>query len=346
MGSPTYYTTADERKMNFLGKKLTPYKDVFIVAELSCNHEGSLNQALQLIEAAKDSGADAVKIQAYTPDEMTLNCDEDDFNAKVWNDLCLWELYSKTQTPLEWLPELFAKAEQLNIPMFSSVFGEKSLAALEAVDCPVYKIASFEVNDTNLLSKVVITGKPIVLSLGVATENEIIRAVEICGYDSILMHCVSEYPTKFVNLNFSRIRDLDYPIHGFSDHTLTSIASQIAISMGVTIIEKHICLTGTCEDASFSLRPYEFKTFVNDCRRTAEMFNNFPAKNTFIGMTYKRSLYVVKDIKQGEELTVENIKSIRPGFGLDPDLLPDVLGRTAKRDLEAGTALKGDMYYD
>lgn len=328
--------------MNFLGKELIPYKSISIVAEISCNHEGSLKQAFDLIEAAKDSGADAVKIQAYTPEEMTINSNKVDFICPngPWAGKNLWELYNKTRTPLEWLPELFAKAEQLNIPMFSSVFGEKSLAALEAVNCPVYKIASFEISDVELLKMVAAKHKPMILSLGVATNDDIERAVGVCENDCYiqLMHCVSEYPAKLSNINLYRIRSTYYGVDGFSDHTLNSKAAQLAIAMGITIIEKHICMTETCEDVSFSLKPYEFKSYVRDCYNTIEAFKERTLELT--SLAYKRSLYIVENIKKGEVFTNENIKAIRPGFGLGPYLLPEILGKTANYDLETGTPLR------
>jgi len=331
--------------MIFLGKKLIPHKYISIIAEISCNHEQSIDKAYLLINAAKDAGADAVKIQAYIPDEMTINSASVDFKIKggPWNGNTLWELYNKTYTPLQWIPYLFEYAKFSKIPMFASVFGEQSLAALEAVDCPAYKIASFELNDTYLIRTVAKIGKPMVLSTGVATQDEVDRAIDIISVENsaypLVMHCISKYPAKINELQLNKILAYQelYKDVGFSDHTLTSTAAQLAITLGATVIEKHLTLTETSEDSKFSLRPKEFRRFVNDCHDTIkalEIYKEEPDRQ------FKRSLYVVKDVKQGEKFTKESIRSIRPGYGLDPNKLFDTIDQYASCDLAIGTALK------
>ena len=309
---------------------------------------GELDDVMKLIQAAKDLGADAVKIQAYTPDEMTIDKPYEDFIVKEspWRHEHLYDLYKKTYTPLEWLPGLFGFASTLNISIFASVFGEQSLAALEAVNCPAYKIASFELNDTNLIRMVAEKGKPMVLSTGVATSEEIRRALRITedhqgGVEkTILMHCISKYPAKLSSTEMSKvinyIRYYDLPV-GFSDHTINSKAAQIAITLGATVIEKHLCINTKSEDGSFSCLPYEFSGYVQDCSDTLKALE---IKDEEPDRQFKRSLYVVKGIKVGEQFTKENIRSIRPGYGLDPDKLTDIIGTRASCDLPAGTALK------
>lgn len=348
--------------MNFLGKELKAYSDPFIVAEISCNHEGSIDKALALIKAAKELGANAVKIQVYTPDEMTIQHkkyigknDEyeigpNEFYIKDgrWRGKHLWDLYSEAYTPIEWLPELFGCAKDAQIPMFASVFGEKSLEALEDVGCPAYKIASFELNDTNLLKLVHETGKPMVLSAGIATLNEVERAMEIVGDNSVLMHCISKYPAHVKDLQLNRIKRYrsfyNCPI-GFSDHTTDSTAASMTIGVGACIIEKHLTLPfSNSHDVDFSLTPKHFRWFVQDCKDAAKAIQEKDNIEFYKDeLQFKRSLYVVQNIKQGEQFTKENVRSIRPGYGLSPHFLDDVLAKTAKYDIKRGTALTEEM---
>lgn len=326
---------------------IQPHKNVKIVAEISCSHCGKIDQAYELIDTAIACGASAVKIQAYTPEELTIQCDKPEFQirAEMWKNDTLWSLYNQTYTPLEWLPDLFAYAKERKIFLFSSVFGTKSLEALEKVNCPIYKIASFEFNDTNLLREVASTGKQMVMSTGVATLKEIERAVDIiearCDKPAILMYCVSKYPATKDTLDFSKLIDLlkFYTYAGYSDHTLPPFSAEIAVTLGACLLEKHLTIDADSKDARFALYPNEFTNYVQLIKHKLSWFGE--PLNKEIDLSFKRSLYVVRDIKAGEKLTPENVRSIRPGFGLDPDLLHTyVLGKTASVDLELGTALK------
>ena len=340
----------------FLGKEIGPYKDPFIIAEISCNHTGDINEALRLIRNAYECGADAVKIQVYTPEEMTLNfrgtidVNSDyptEFHTNIhgpWKGKHLWDLYRQGETPIEWLPDLFSKAKQIGIPIFASVFGDKSLAALEAVECPAYKIASFELCDTGLLRKVAAKGKPILLSTGCSDYRELDRAVEATVYNLIIMHCVSKYPhtVSEAELNFIRELRREYgdPI-GYSDHTHSETAALLAIASGACIIEKHYGDSDKSLDKDFSLNTKEFLHFVEQCKYASIALS--PDNNKTSTSKYKRSLYVVKPISAGEEFTNDNIKSIRPNYGLPPYMLDQILGKKAKFDLMFGTALKQEM---
>jgi pseudaminic acid synthase len=331
--------------MNFLGKELSPRHDPFVIAEISCNHEGSLEKAFILIREAKDAGADAIKIQCYTPDELTIISERYDFICKdgPWKNRHLHELYTTTQTPPEFVAGMFNYAKEISIPIFSSVFGEQSLETLEKVGCPAYKIASFEVNDTNLLRKVAKLTKPVIISTGACTQKELDRANDILLYDLIIMHCVSQYPTCLENADLSRItqyrREYETPV-GFSDHTIGSAAAQMAHALGACIFEKHFgSQGGNSADNRFSLYKSEFKDYVDNLKKAhkALEFQNYKHSQ------YKRSLYVVEDIKKGMELTKENVRSIRPSYGLDPDKLDHVVGKVADQDIPRGTALKMEM---
>lgn len=346
--------------MNFLGRELSPHHLPMIVAEISCNHEGSLESCLNLIKKAKYAEADAVKIQCYTADEMTIDYrkftpphngsgvyemhTEFIIDKAPWNGQHLYDLYKRTQTPPEWMPKIFEYAKSIDIPLFASVFGTKSLEALEQVGCPAYKIASFEVNDTNLLKLVAKTGKPVILSTGAATSKELSRAEELFTPDNvIIMHCVSKYPALFRETELSQITHyrqiFGNPI-GFSDHTNNSKAAMIAVALGASILEKHFGESMLSEDASFSSNSEEFSKYVSDCKAAWEAMQlNVREENS----PFKRSLYVVQDIKEGEKFTKENIRSIRPGYGLDPYLMDILMGKTCKFNLPKGTALKKEM---
>lgn len=326
--------------MKFLGFEIGPYKKPVVIAEISCNHEGSMDSALTHIREAKLAGADIVKIQAYTADEMTLPIEGEDFTCKngPWKGKHLYDLYTKTATPLEWLPGLFNYAKEIQMPMFSSVFGMDSLDALERAGCPAYKIASFEIGDLELIKEVARCEKPIVLSTGCATQTEIYNAYN-ASYTPILMHCVSKYPTEFRLSELQRIKKYDYL--GYSDHTKNSMSAQMAYAMGVCLFEKHFSMSHTSEDASFSLNKFELQNYVRDlhCAQDAMSLREGRENNQ-----YKRSLYIVRDIQKGAMLTTLNVRSIRPSYGLPPSTYLVVLGKRATQDLISGTALKEEHY--
>lgn len=335
-----------------MGQELGKNKYPFIVAEISCNHEGDVNQAMGLIDAAKEAGASAVKFQTYFAEDMTIDHGGTDFRIEqgLWNGNTLFDLYRKTQTPYEYLESLFSYATKKSMLMFSSVFSLKGLAVLENYGCPAYKIASFELVDLPLIRKVAKTGKPIVLSTGMASLEELDEAMNCCNpQNTVLLHCVSAYPTKLEQANLWRIpwlTDLypNTPI-GFSDHTRGIIAGPLACAMGARMIEKHIALPGTNpEDAAFSLHPDEFKTYVQHCRKAAEATFKVDVPEEQSSRQFRRSLYAVKDIKEGDCFTPDNIRSIRPSYGLPPKLYTRLIaGMRASKEIKAGTALTKDM---
>ena len=340
--------------MNFLGKELGKNKYPFIVAEISCNHEGSLTHAKELIAAAKEAGADAVKFQLYDADDMTycgnwFNYSDGSNGLFVkngpWKGQHLHSLYQKTGTPYEWVSILFEYAKSVNIPLFASVFSEKAIKTLEENNCPAYKIASFEIVDTELVKKVCATNKPVVFSTGMATAQEIYSIIDnVENKDIILLHCVSAYPTMLEEANLWRMKwlnEITGESVGFSDHTEGHLAAQIACGMGAVMIEKHLYLGGgTSEDAGFSLTPQAFKFFVKACRRAAEASFESTSIEESYSRQFRRSLYTVKDVVAGEPFTNENVRSIRPSFGLPPARYSDTLTKKAKINIRAGTALK------
>jgi pseudaminic acid synthase len=332
-----------------IGDDYPPY----IVAELSANHNGDLHNAIKLIEVAKDCGADAVKLQTYTPDTMTIDCDNDEFmiNEGLWSGRTLYELYKEAFTPWEWHQELFNKANELGITIFSTPFDSTSVDFLEKLNVPAYKIASFEINDVNLIKKVALTGKPVILSTGMANYNEINTAVTVLKnnncFDICLLHCVSGYPTHYDEINLQTIKDMKKSfdvVVGLSDHTLEKIVPISAVAAGASVIEKHLTLSrsNAGPDNSFSIEPHELKEMVKNIKKTWRVMGkvNYNLKDSEKeNIKFRRSLYVVKDIKKGDKFTESNIASIRPGFGLLPEYYSLAIGRKSKRDMLRGTPL-------
>jgi len=325
-------------------------KKVFIIAELSANHSGNIQIAKDTIYAAKEAGADAIKLQTYTADWMTIECKKEDFIIKggtLWDGISLYELYKNAAMPLEWHEELFEYARNLGLEIFSSPFSKEAVDFLEKFDPPAYKIASFEITDYELIDYTASKGKPVIISTGIATLQEIQDVVDICkkrGVEVALLKCTSAYPTPRSEVNLKTIpalKEIFKTEVGFSDHTLGISAPVAAVAMGAKIIEKHFILDKSIDspDKDFSLTPEEFKEMVKAVRETEEMIGeiNFKPKS---GRQFARSLYVVKDIKKGEPFTRKNIKAIRPGFGLHPKYLPQILGKKACRDLEKGDRLR------
>lgn len=338
--------------MNIFGKRICQQNNPFYIAEISCNHNGSIGKAKNLILNAKENMADAVKIQCYTPDEMTLS--ESGIEGLIiknglWKGQHLYDLYQKTHTPYDMVKELFEYANSINIPIFSSVFSSHGLEFLESIGCQAYKIASFEFNDTPLIRKVAKTGKSIIMSVNAtAPIDHVERALAITSpINTALLHCIASYPTHEDQANLYRIEVLrsfyGIPV-GFSDHTCSNVVAKTAVAMGARIIEKHIILPGDhTEDSEFSITPYEFKSLVIGCNNIIKQINKSKEDPEIDTKQFRRSLYVVKDIKEGEAFTTENVRSIRPGYGLDPDKLYKVITKKAKTDLPQGTALKEEM---
>lgn len=337
-------------------KQLIPIGEgfpVFIIAELSANHNGSLETAIETIRAAKRAGADAIKFQTYTADTMTINCNKEDFIIKgtIWEGKNLYQLYQEAYTPWEWHEELFKVAKEESLICFSSPFDFSSVDFLEELNVPAYKIASFEITDIPLIEYVASKGKPIILSTGIATDEDIKLAIGACkkmGNDQIaLLKCTSSYPAPIEEANMIMVRDLANKygvISGLSDHTMGSTVAIVSVCFGAKIIEKHFILDRSVggPDASFSMNEVEFKQMVIAVREAEKAIGAINYKLTDkqqSGRTFSRSLYIVEDIKKGEILTPENVRSIRPGYGMHPKYYNEILGKAVKYDVEKGTAL-------
>lgn len=325
-----------------------------IIAELSANHGHSLETAKATIRAAKKAGADAIKLQTYTADTLTLNCDKEDFVVKggtLWDNKTLYELYQDAYTPWEWHKELFEVAKEEGLLCFSTPFDKSAVDFLETLNPPAYKVASFEVTDYDLVCYIASKKKPIIISTGIATLQEIKDVVAICknegNNDIILLQCTSSYPAPLERANLLTIPDLRERfgvIVGFSDHTLGITAPITAVALGAKVIEKHFILNKSIggADAGFSLDVAEFTHMVQAVRDTEKLLGK-PTYNTnektIKGRQFSRSLYIAKDIAKGEKFTEENIRSVRPGYGLHPKYLSEILGKCATMDIEFGTAL-------
>jgi pseudaminic acid synthase len=335
--------------------KIDTQKQTFIIAELSANHSGSLQTAKDTIYAAKSAGADAIKLQTYKAEWMTIDSKKEDFIIKsktLWDGKSLYELYKEAAMPLEWHKELFDYARSLDLEVFSSPFSKEAVDFLEEFNPPAYKIASFEITDYELVEYAAKTKKPLIISTGIAEIDEIRDVVEIAKKytDVALLKCTSAYPAPRSEVNLKTIawlRDTFKVEVGFSDHTLGISAPIAAVAMGARIIEKHFILDKSLDspDKAFSLTPDEFKEMVKAIRETEEMIGEIQLRPKK-GREFSRSLYVVKDIKKGETFTRENIKAIRPGFGLHPKYLPEILGKKACRDLSKGDRLRWEDISD
>jgi len=329
----------------------------YVVAEMSGNHNGDLGRALALLEAAAEAGADAVKLQTYTADTITLDHDGPGFTIKggLWDGRRLHDLYDEAHTPWDWHPKLFAKGQELGVHVFSSPFDFTAVDFLQDLDAPAFKIASFEIIDPPLIERCAATGKPLIISTGMANKAEITEAVETAraaGCDQlILLHCVSGYPADPKDINLLTIPDLALnfgTVPGLSDHTHGIAVSVASIALGACFIEKHFTLRRADggPDAAFSLEPDELRELVEGCRTAWEALGrvHYDAKGSEQGnQVFRRSLYVVGDVAAGEILSDANVRSIRPGYGLAPKHIGDILGRVAARDLKRGEALAWDM---
>lgn len=331
--------------------------NIFIIAELSANHNGNLQTAIDTIRAAKRTGADAIKLQTYTADSITLNSHKDDFKIKgtIWEDQYLYDLYQEAYTPWEWHAELFRVAQEEGLMCFSSPFDKTAVDFLESLDNPIYKIASFEITDIPLIEYAASKGKPMVISTGIATEEDIQLAVDTCraigNNDITLLKCTSSYPAPIEEANMAMIPDLAkrYGVKvGLSDHTLGSTVPVVATALGATMIEKHFIIDRSIggPDASFSMNEAEFTSMVRAVREAEKAVGEINYSLTDkqkSGRNFSRSLYVAEDIKKGEMFTEQNVRSVRPGFGLHPKYLPEILGKKATKDLEKGERLELDF---
>ena len=324
---------------------------VFIVAELSANHNGSLENALNTIKAAKRTGADAIKLQTYTPDTITIDCKMDDFKLKqgtIWDGMYFYDLYKEAYTPWEWHEELFETARKEGLVCFSSPFDKTAVDLLEGLNTPLYKVASFEITDIPLIEYIASKGKPIIMSTGIATMEDIQLAVDTCkkagNEQVILLKCTSSYPAPIDEANLIMIPDMAErfgTVTGLSDHTLGITAPVVAVTLGARVIEKHFILDRSIggPDSSFSLDEKEFGQMVNTVREAEKAIGTANYQLTELQKKSReccRSLYIVKDIIKGEAISEENIRSIRPGYGLHPKYYKELIGKKALKDLHRG----------
>jgi len=332
---------------------------VFIIAELSANHNGLLETAIETIRAAKRTGADAIKLQTYTADTLTLDSNKEDFiinSGSIWDGQKYYSLYQEAQTPWEWHEELFKVAKEEGLLCFSSPFDRTAVNLLEELGNPIYKIASFEITDIPLIKYVASKGKPIIISTGIATTEDIELALKTCkeaGNNQIaLLKCTSSYPAPIEEANLVMIRDLAERygvVTGLSDHSLGITAPVVAVTQGAKIIEKHFILHKSIggPDASFSLDEKEFTQMVLAVREAELALGQVDYSLTNKqkqGRNFSRSLYIIKNVNKGDVISENNIRSIRPGFGLHPKYLPQILGKKFKYNLEKGTRMTLDLF--
>ncbi len=330
----------------------------FIIAELSANHNGSLETALETVRAAKRAGADAIKLQTYTADTITIDCKNPDFKldqGTIWDGKYLYDLYKEAYTPWEWHEQIMKVAAEEGLICFSSPFDKTAVDFLEKLNVPAYKIASFEITDIPLIKYVASKGKPVIISTGIASEEDINQALNACrqqgNNEIVLLKCTSTYPAPIEEANLRMINDfaLRFGVTpGLSDHTMGIAVPIAATALGARVIEKHFILNHGIggPDASFSLDEKEFATMVAAVRVTEKAIGKIdyqPTEKQVKARSFSRSLYVVKDVQAGDIISEENVRSIRPGFGLHPKYLPDIMGRKFRNDCEKGTRFSMDL---
>lgn len=332
--------------------------NTFIIAELSANHGHDINIAKETIKAAKEAGADAIKLQTYTADTLTIDCNNDYFIIKsgtLWDDRSLYDLYSEAFTPWEWHEELMRFANQLGLILFSTPFDKSAVDFLEALNVPAYKVASFEIADLPLIEYIASKGKPVIISTGIATLSEIDEAVSTCrkvgNNQIILLKCTSSYPSRIEDANLLTMKNMKETFNveiGLSDHTLGITVPIVAVALGAKVIEKHFildkCVGGP--DADFSLDVMDFKKLVDSVREAEGSLGNINYEMTtdkLKNRVFSRSLFIVKDIAKGEPFTEYNVRSIRPGYGMKPKYLSNILGKRARSNIKKGTPLTWDI---
>lgn len=348
---------ASAPEISIAGRRVGPAHEPFIICELSGNHNGSLERALEMIEAAAATGCDAIKLQTYTADTITLDVDRPEFRIQegLWAGRSLYELYQEAQTPFEWHEALFARARELGVILFSTPFDETAVELLAGLDAPAYKIASFEAVDLPLIACAARQGRPLIISTGMANlaEMEAARnaALEAGAPGVALLHCVSSYPASFEDANLRTIPDMAARfgcVIGLSDHTPGTAAAVCAVALGASVIEKHFTLSRADggPDAAFSLEPEEFRALVVDCKSAWRALGevSYDLEGSEQGsIQFRRSLYVVRDVAEGTIIDTTMVRSVRPGLGLPPQDLARILGRRAARDLVRGEPLAWDM---
>jgi len=348
----------DEYNFKIGNREIGLGNPVFIVAEMSANHNQNFERAKQIVKAACQCGVDAIKLQTYTPDTMTIDCSNKWFQVDVnpaWKGRTLYELYKMTYTPWEWQPEIKKIAESYGVPLFSTAYDETAVDFLEKMNVPAYKIASFEVTDIELLKKVAKTKKPVIISRGMASLDELGLAIstlrENNASDIAVLHCVSSYPAKPEEMNLATIPDIKKRfgvISGLSDHTLGISTAIASVVLGASIIEKHLTLkrADNGPDAAFSLEPKELEDLVKSVREAEKTVGRpyyASGKRESENIVFRKSLFIVKDMKKGEEISRENVRCIRPDYGLAPKYLIEVLGKKIKKDVQRGTPLNWSL---
>ena len=340
------------------GRKIGQKEKPFIIAELSANHNGSIESALKTIKKAKECGADAIKIQTYSADTMTIDCNEKDFIIKggLWDGYNLYELYKLAETPFSWHKRLFEYAKEIGIILFSTPFDETAVDLLETLNTPAYKIASFELCDLPLIKYIAEKGKPIIMSTGLSSESEINDALKTARNngckDIILLHCISSYPAPAEESNLLQIKELsrryELPI-GLSDHTLGTTVALTSIALGACVIEKHFILDRSEKgpDSDFSIEPIELKSLCNQAEIAWKSLGKASfkiQKSEKDNMVFRRSIYFIKDLPKGHILKKDDIKRIRPGKGLPPKMFDFIIGKRLKKDVKRGQATSMDLF--
>ncbi len=335
------------------GTRIGPAYKPYIIAELSANHNGDIEKALKSIEIAAECGVSAIKIQSYTADTMTIDCDESDFQITggLWDGYKLYDLYQWAQTPFEWHQQLFDKAKKIGITLFSTPFDETAVELLEGLDAPAYKLASFEITDLPLIKRIAQTGKPLIISTGMANLTEIEDAITTAKDNGcselVVLHCISAYPAPYEQANLSTIRDIAKRFNvivGLSDHTLGTVTSVTSIALGACLIEKHFIIDKNDKgpDSEFSLDPSEFSRLVEETNQAYQAIGVAGYERKEVeeaSIKFRRSLYFVKDMKLGETITEKHIRRIRPGFGLAPKHYQALLGKKVSKEIKRGTAV-------
>lgn len=346
------------KKIRIEKKYLGEEERTFIIAELSGNHNHDFNVAVKSLKAMKEAGADAVKLQTYTADTLTIDCKNKYFQINggtLWDGKTLYELYKEAYTPWDWFPKLQKVAKELELIFFSTPFDRSAVDFLERLNVPVYKVASFEANDLPLIEYVASKKKPLIISTGMSTLSEIKDAVQACRNRSndqvVLLKCTSAYPAPFDEVNLNTIPDMAKKFKktiGLSDHTLGISVPVAAVALGAKVIEKHFILDKKLggPDAEFSLEPREFKMMVKSIREVEEAMGKVTYKlsaNILKSRKFQRSLFVIEDIKKGDIFTEKNIRSIRPGYGLSPKYLYNIIGKISKKNIERGTPFSWNL---
>ena len=340
------------------GRQIAIDEPPYIIAEMSANHDGSLQRAKRTIFKAKSAGADAVKIQTYTPETMTLNCDNSDFviSDGLWRGRTMYDLYSEAHTPLEWHKELFAYARKIGITIFSTAFDESAVDLLISLDTPAFKIASFEITDLPLLEYVGSKNKPIILSTGMASLGEVAEAVETIrktdNKNILLLHCISSYPAPVENSNLNRLtllrKEFGLPV-GLSDHSTGNLVASAAVAIGAVAIEKHFKIDNseTGPDSSFSILPRQLTKLCNDCKNVWRAMGKSQSKITkdeVENKRFRRSLYFVEDAKKGSRITIKQIKRVRPAHGLEPKYYKSIIGKKLVKNVKRGDRVQWSCF--